>query len=282
MASFGALQDWDGLWLFVYENSNWERNRFNWFDLDTNPAKWGFMQAGAAIFREGRIDPLARTQILSYTHSDSPMTDLCKEQIKRGYDTFTILQDLYKISWKDFLNTRLVTSLDKNDNKKFTSSKQDASNLTWDLAKNGHGRYVTKGAGAMVWMGHKDRFTDGNFVLENPDYAVVAMTAMDGQPFETSKKILITAIKRCENTGMKFTPKRDSVGSDWGGPPVLIEPIKGTISGLAFLKGEWTCQALGSDGKPTAKVPLTIDAKTKTFVVKLSPEYKTMWYLLTR
>jgi len=282
MATFGAMQDWDGVWLYCYEGGYWDGRRFSWFDLDTNSSKWGFLQAGAAIFREKQMDPLVKTQILSFTHSDKPLVDLCKHQIKRNYDTFTMLQDQYGVSWKDFLNTRLVTSLDKKDNAKIAAQSPEKSNLTWDVAKNGHGRYVARGAGAIVWMGHKDRLNEGNFVLENPDFAVVSITAMDNQPFEKSKKILITAIKRCENTGMKFTPKRDSVGSNWGGPPVIIEPIKGSISGLAFLKGDWTCRAIGPDGKPTANVPLTVDEKTKTLVVKLSPEYKTMWYLLTR
>ncbi len=285
MASFGAMQDWDGLWLFVYEAGNWDRNRIHWFDLDTNPAKWGFMQTGAAIFRDRQITPFQKSRTLSYTSSSDPLADMARHQIKRNYDTFTMLADQHGINWKDFLDTRLISSLHKKDNAKHNPIpllQPEKSKLAWDLAPNGHGKYLAKGVGAMVWMGHKDRFTEGNFILESPDYAVVTMTALDDQPFQKSKKILVTAIKRCENTGMKFNEKRDSVGNNWGGPPVIIEPIKGTISGLSFLKGDWKCQTLGPDGKPTANVPLTTDAKTKTLVLKLSPEYKTMWYLLTK
>ncbi|MFH1719771.1 MAG: carbohydrate binding domain-containing protein, partial [Planctomycetota bacterium] len=50
LASFAAAQDWDGLWLYTYSHSsdNWDRENLNsYFDIDTNPAKWGFMRSGA-------------------------------------------------------------------------------------------------------------------------------------------------------------------------------------------------------------------------------------------
>ena len=55
IASFAAAQDWDGVWLYTYSHSSdgWYRENLNsYFDIDTNPAKWGFMRAGAAIFRD--------------------------------------------------------------------------------------------------------------------------------------------------------------------------------------------------------------------------------------
>ena len=282
MSSFAALQDWDGIWFFMY-NPVPSRNTIHWFDLDANPSKWGFMPAGAAIFRDGAVAPFVKTRILSYVGTETPIEDMIQAQLKRNYDTFAVLQDRYKVAWKDFVDTRLVTSLDGvKVTPQATSARPERSHLTWDVAENGHGRYIVTGPGAMVWIGHADRFSgDTNFKLEKPDFAVVTLTAMDGQELDKTKKILVTAIKRCENTGMKFNEKRDSVGTDWGGAPVLIEPIAGTISGLPFLKGDWQCQAVGPDGNATAQVPLTKDEKTGTLTLQLSPEYKTMWYLLT-
>ena len=281
MASFAALQDWDGIWFFMY-NPNPSRNTIHWFDFDANPAKWGFMAAGAAIFRNGGVQPLAATRVVSYVGEENPILDIIKHQVNWNYDTFRMLQDQAKVTWKDFLNTRLVTSFDGKDRTFSSPSSAAPSKLTWDVADNGHGRYVATGAGAMVWMGHADRLTgDANLALEKPDFAVVTMTAMDEKPFGQSRKILVAAIKRCENTEMKFNEKRDSVGGNWGAAPVLIEPVAATIADLPFLAGNWKCQVLGPDGMPTAEVPLVKSEKSDTLVLKLSPEYKTMWYLLT-
>ena len=65
IASFAAAQDWDGIWLFDYSGSTnaWSRQTMSgFFDIDTNPAKWGFMRAGAAIFRERQAPPLATSR----------------------------------------------------------------------------------------------------------------------------------------------------------------------------------------------------------------------------
>jgi hypothetical protein len=61
MASFAAAQDWDGIWFYTYSHSSddWDReNMSSYFDIDTTPAKWGFMRAGAAIFREAVVTPV--------------------------------------------------------------------------------------------------------------------------------------------------------------------------------------------------------------------------------
>ncbi|MCX5672345.1 MAG: hypothetical protein NTU94_13595, partial [Planctomycetota bacterium] len=55
LAAYAAAQDWDGIWLFAYSHRGGpaERDRFDsYFDIDANPSKWGFMRAGAAIFRQ--------------------------------------------------------------------------------------------------------------------------------------------------------------------------------------------------------------------------------------
>ncbi|MCX5636566.1 MAG: hypothetical protein NTX52_02585, partial [Planctomycetota bacterium] len=92
-----------------------------------------------------------------------------------------------------------------------------------------------------------------------------------------SKKILVAACGRCENVGMKFSEDRRTVGRNWGGPPVQIEAVEGS---LVLPGGRWICQPLGPDGRPTLEVPVSY--KDGQGVLHLSPQYKTMWYLLTR
>jgi hypothetical protein len=60
LSSWAAAQDWDGIWLFAYSHRASQADHESYdsfFDIDANPAKWGFMPAGAAIFREAGITP---------------------------------------------------------------------------------------------------------------------------------------------------------------------------------------------------------------------------------
>ena len=134
------------------------------------------------------------------------------------------------------------------------------------------------GAGVLAGHGSKfDRYSDGYARIESPEYAVITATPLDGVPWPRSNKILITACGRCENTGMKFSRDRRTVGRQWGRRPVRIETVEGTVM---IPVGRWQCQVLGPDGAAKANVPVRVvdDAN----YVDLSPKHATMWYLLTR
>ncbi len=146
-------------------------------------------------------------------------------------------------------------------------------------------------AGAGVLAGDTTRFVQSR--IDSPAYAVITATPLDGAPWWNSKKILVTACGRCENTDMKFSDDRRTVGRDWGGPPVQIEAVEGTVT---VPTGQWKCQALGPDGMPSQQVAVRIESEQnparlaqpslagdgQRHTVELSPKYRTMWYLLTR
>ncbi|MBN1941733.1 MAG: beta-galactosidase [Phycisphaerae bacterium] len=278
LSSFAAAQDWDGLWLFTYEEN---RRQVHWFNFAHNPAKWGFMQAGAAIFRDGGLTTLPQTRHLSYAAKDKPLESMIRHQIKRNYDMFAMLRDQYGVKWSDFIDTRLVVNLD-GDNQQGDGTAKADTNILWDKSADGKGRYIASGPGGRVWIGHADRLKgQQGLTVTKPDFAVVTLTPLDGQSLAECKKALVTAIFRAENTGMKFNEKRDSVGESWGSLPVLIEPVEGTIAGIAELKGQWTCTALKPDGTAGEAVPVTYD-DNQLPRFELSAKFKTIWYLLER
>ncbi|HUU90669.1 MAG TPA: hypothetical protein VM238_05600, partial [Phycisphaerae bacterium] len=110
-----------------------------------------------------------------------------------------------------------------------------------------------------------------------PAFAAVTLVSLGGGPLDGAKAILVTACGRCENTGMQFSADRRTVGRNWGGPPVRIEPVEGRV---ALPAGRWQCHALAPDGTPKAPVPLEKTGDGKTTLV-LSPKHQTAWYLVT-
>jgi len=145
--------------------------------------------------------------------------------------------------------------------------------LIWSV-EDGKGLYIAQ-AGAGVLAGDTTRFE--RCQIDEPAYAVITATPLDGVPWLRSRKILITACGRCENLGMKFSKNRRTVGRQWGHGPVQIEAVKGTVE---IPRGNWRCQALGPDG--LARADVLIRSEDGSNYIVLSPQYKTMWYLLTQ
>jgi hypothetical protein len=280
IASFAAAQDWDGIWLYTYSHSSdgWYRENMNsYFDIDTNPAKWGFMRAGAAIFRHNGIDQLSDVVRVSLTDSSEPVATLAKLHHEYNGNISSALSEKASSSRQDMLDRQIIPAFGK-----VTRSRQSVNSdtrLAWPLV-DGKGLYAAFGQKAWVLTGHVEKFetaTRGMVTIDSPDFVAMAVTALDNKNLQQSHKVLITACGRCENTGMKFSEDRRTVGRSWGGPPVQIQTVKATVK---LQQGKWTCQALGPDGLPKHQVSVSYENDQST--LQLEPKYKTMWYLLTR
>ena len=278
IASFAAAQDWDGVWLFAYSHEiadPAEKGCFtSFFDISANPAKWGFMPAGAAIFREGGILPLKRFERvnLSYT-KEVLVAPLAALHMKYGSNMLAAVNATGGLGGTC---NRLEVSLSRLVSRRLDGGMETltSDSLSWWADKQGIGQFHATGPGAQVLVTHwpYEGSTGLGLAFSRPFFAVMTMTALDGQPIEKSKAVLVTACGRCENTDMRFSADRRTVGRNWGKAPVLIEPVESTSS---LPKGSWKCVALAPDGTPQAEVPVDGDK------IKLSPAYKTMWYLLT-
>jgi hypothetical protein len=276
IASFAAAQDWDAVWLYTYSHSSddWDRENMNsYFDIDTNPAKWGFMRAGAAIFRDGGIQPLSGVSTIALTGSEDMLTSLANLHLRHDRDMFDIVAERAQITLSDVLKTQIVLALSGQSDLKSPTGSGPV--LDW-FVEYDRGFYAAWGSAAWAFAGHANRFeasTSGRISVTSPPFVAMTVTALDGAAVNESRKILVTACGRCENTGMIFSADRRTVGRNWGQAPVQIEAVEAV---LALPEGQWQYQALGPDGTPKR------EASTGNSVLRLSPEYGTMWYLVTR
>jgi hypothetical protein len=277
IASFAAAQDWDGVWLYTYSHSSdeWDREHLNgFFDIDTNPAKWGFMRAGAAIFREAGVQPHADSLLVSLSESQDLLGDLARLHLRRDRNMFALLSEQGKVSRDEVLSAHLSAAFVGKTRR--VQSGTTSTSLAWTV-ENGKGLYMVNGKSAAAAAGHAERLNEmahnREEVITSPDFLAVTAISLDGRPLDDSNKILMTACGRCENTGMEFSKNRQTVGRNWGRAPVQIEAVTGTV---ALPRGQWKCEALGPDAMPKQEVPVVDGA------AELSPEYGTMWYLFTR
>jgi hypothetical protein len=274
-ASFAAAQDWDAVWLYTYSHSSndWYRENMNsYFDIDTNPAKWGFMRAGAAIFREGLVQPLGNSvRAELFLRSNDLVSELAQLHLKHDRNMFEVVSAACGVTRQNILSNRLFIEFRSPPG--IGDTAPNRTNLKW-LVENGRGLYYV-GSGSGVLAGDTSRFE--RCQIDDPAFAVITATPLDGLPWPRSSKILITACGRCENVGMEFSKDRRTVGRQWGQGPVQIEAVTGTVE---IARGNWTAKSLGSDGLAKADVPVRSEGDRN--FIEMSPKYKTMWYLLRK
>jgi len=279
LASFAAAQDWDGIWLFTYSHSEQVDREMlsSYFDIDQNPAKWGFMRAGTAMFDRGAVPSLAETQQVALAEAQAKMLDGLVA-LHRAHDRnlFTVAADRAGLSWKDLLKRQLAVVL-AGETKTVSRGRAGMPLISWDAA-DGRGTWVVEATGARVLIGHGGCRGAG-IDLRRPEFAAVTVTALDGRPLAEARSVLVAACGRAENTGMVFVKDRQTVGRNWGEPPVRIEPVEGTVD---LPKGTWTCHALKPDGTRCAEVRVETAGSGTTPRLPLDPKHATMWYLLER
>jgi len=80
-------------------------------------------------------------------------------------------------------------------------------------------------------------------------YSAIYVTALEpDKTIETSRELLVVALARARNTGMKFSPAGDKMLSPGAGP-FLMEPVKARIA--LHRTGEFKVFLLDHDGRLT-------------------------------
>jgi hypothetical protein len=286
LASFAAAQDWDGIWMFCYDSGpdEWNDNYFNgYFDILHNPAKWGFFPAGASIFRYGGIGPVGNTQsYIALTNPASPVPALAEQYLGYNSDMFGILTRNSSITRQDLLTKRITNALFETGTIT-TPAEPNQTTVNWQISSDGNGIYTVTGKSARVYVGHKEKFlaaSNNTIEVNEPNYVTLTITSLEPaytiNSLPQKRKFLITAIGRCENTGMIFSADRTTVGTNWGHAPVQIEPV---LAKIKFTFKGLKCYALLPDGTIKTTVPTYVE--NGQMIIELSPTYQTMWYLVT-
>ncbi len=250
IASWAGRQGWNGIWLYTYSHSNneWDRDRLNsYFDVDSNPGKWGFMTAGALAYRDYGLEvcdrPLKNMNFLTCAYP--PKVFALNNQL-------SIIDNVHKVA----NNTEMINS---------AGSWKDGAFI---VTSGESGVFAGKVGELRKLLADNDRFS---IDIETPERVTIMITPLPEK--NGNDEYLITACGRCENSDMQFSASRNTVGSNWGHGPVQIEAVKGRVS-LKEISGKSSCFALKPDGTISEEVA------TDAGKILLDPKYGTMWYLV--
>src|SRR5262249_27192448 len=109
--------------------------------------------------------------------------------------------------------------------------KSTTGQLAWDISDKGFFTVNTPGTKAVVGFtgGKEQTLGDVKVKIETP-FASLFLTALDKKDDLTScKKALISVLARQSNTGFTYFTVDNRVLKN-GGPPILLEPVKATVT----------------------------------------------------
>jgi hypothetical protein len=272
IASFAALQDWDGLFQFDWGGTDSNSRRISgYFSLQQHPGKLAFLPAAALMFRRGDIEPatgLARLSIPTgkveeLTANNVSMLDAWKQA---GLTTANILTH------------RLELCFDSDSPLKAMFSEKHGSSASWNSDAS---LYMVDSRAVKVVVGNctgrSTQMKDVEFEIKANarNFAVLTLNTVDRQSIPQSRRMLLTVVGNVENTGMGWNADHTSVGTKWGTPPTICEGISGRMK-LASNSRTAKVYALNGTGERAGEVPATITTGHLAF--DFGPQYRTLWY----
>ncbi|MEI6501074.1 MAG: carbohydrate binding domain-containing protein, partial [Armatimonadota bacterium] len=284
-AAYGGLQDWDGFFSFAYEGSrdSWSANRLmGYFDVQHHPTQMATMPTAAALFLRGDMATPRQGEVVSSTTEG--MYEVTRKAMpwgtwsngsSVGLTRAGALQHPVALRLDGGPATKLAPTADAE------RSVSSDGQWTWDSTK-GRERVLLNTARTRGLIGSTlgGPFALGDITIAPgknlQDWAAITLTAMDGADFTQPGRLLLTATGYAENTSMGWkNEQKDTVGSDWGTGPTLVEGIPATIT-LPVVAARVTVYALDERGQRREKVAVRDEGGKATF--DIGPACKTIWY----
>ncbi len=112
--------------------------------------------------------------------------------------------------------------------------------------------------------------------VDNP-YANVLITSTDGKPVSESKRMILVATGRSQNTGQEIGKDKDGFMNyvKTGKGPILVEALRGQVGLTGVLPG-LSIYALDCEGRRMGKVETAANGGSLNFT--LSPKWGTIWF----
>ncbi len=272
IASFAALQDWDGLFQFDWGGTDSNVRRIaGYFALRQHPAKLAFLPAAALMFRRGDVPPATERALLRIPAAE--VEELTAENVS--------MSEAWRrggLALGDLLTHRQEVLFAPAGKLEMEATKGLSSPVAWDTEA---GLYTVDAPAAKVvagrCAGRTTKLQGAEFdVKANPrGFAVLCLNAADGRPLARSRRLLLAAAGNVENTGMGWNPDHTSVGNKWGSAPTICEGIAARLT-LTTAAKRARAYALDGAGARAGETPATLSGGRLAF--EIGPRFKTLWY----
>jgi Carbohydrate binding domain/Cellulase (glycosyl hydrolase family 5) len=272
IAAYGALQDWDGIFIYSYgaHDKKWDNGYINnFFDSHSNPVKMKSLVSSVLLFRRGDITA-ANPKIIK-----APDNSIFIEQLREAY-RMPSSEYIGASRTESFMHyASIATQKSIAPELPYYSETKE---LVWG---ENSGRTVlinTQRSKGVIGAQKKYSFDAKSVIFDfnnsSTAWSAVLISAISGNNF-SSGTFLITALGREENSGQKWLDeKRTSIGRNWGKGPVLVEGVDARVI-FPVQSSRVKVWALDERGNRRSEIKV---GGTSTSTIQLSEKHKTLWY----
>ncbi|MBC2664217.1 hypothetical protein H7F51_01655 [Novosphingobium flavum] len=240
LASYAALQDWDGIFFYTFEtkiSGQWQPAIADYFDMTLDPVKMAQMPVGAMLFLRG--DVAAANQVVTRAYSTDQISEAARmpraamPYYTPGFDPAIPLTHGSRVSCLD-CKPSLPAALPPAN-----PIVSDTGQLSWKTTDGKQGIFRVDTPRSQALVG----FVEANPAMQTRHlsadirntFAAITLSSLDGKPVQLANRLLLTVTSRTQNTGVQWDARR-SMLTDWGTAPTLIEPVTGWVQ-LKDLEG---------------------------------------------
>ncbi len=311
IGAYGAFQNFGGIIAFDWTSSRnyWPKHLSSIFEINANPAKLVTLPAVAAMFLRGDVTK-GSNQVLVSLGEETQRYILRKTGNPYSIQAGAVgIPNIMALQQKMGLDTE-AEALDVNSNKSLWQYPKDAQTsiigstvttdtgeLHWDLTETGRGVITVNTERSKALIGYcGGRTVNLSGVVISPGdtrqdgWAAITLTMIEGRNFDQSGRILLTATGYFENKGMASVDLGASkvTVEQWGQGPPMVEGISAIVE-LPVASERVVAYALDEAGNRRGALPVaadissmssqnTYDGTARHAVVKIGPEYRTLWY----
>lgn len=242
IAAFGALQDWDAIFLYTYshEDKNTKAGCISgFFDIGQHPTVMANVPVASLLFRRGDLNPAS--QLLQIPLPPEKEIEFIAQKGnawgvlpvgKLGVDLKNAILHRIALDISGKSPVPAIEDLAKD------LQISDTGEMKWRLPAKDKGVLELRGVKTKSVIGHVDnqRIDLGHgvqFMLDQTrtGWCTVSLALLEGESFERNpRRALLVATGIVENTGMVWKDEtRCTVGTKWGKPPSIVETIGATI-----------------------------------------------------
>ncbi len=273
MAAYACLQDWHPMQYAYLAFIDYEPQVINSFMVLYDPAHMNVLPASALMFHRGDVK-----EAMTGYYERVAAGEFMDPAFAPKRDNRLALLGKYGLVFANVAEARFPANPDllKQASDK-TKQVYDSvtGELRWDL-NQGLLRIDsprTQGVAGFA-KGQAVATSDVIFNVGN-EFAVVMVSALDGEPIRQSKRMLVSTSARAQWSGMEFDEQSGTITKS-GKPPFLMEPVVGTVR--VRHDKPITVFCLSSSGKRFDYAPMQKSAEGTTF--EMRPANRCMHYEL--
>lgn len=289
MVCYGSLQDWDGMLYFAYQPDPRRGAPLSSFGNQSDPVRWGQMPFAALVFHRGAVAPAKQSIDIAWARAETFRTRPRRSDDPNSpYHVLPFLSRVRNVYFDSVYRGEadLVIAGGAPSQRAFAAAgavvsaaewrrrhpstgvyRSDTGELTLDTTKGVFTAVTPTAVVATGFLGILDRLVLGPVELEcATPFASVSLVSLDGVPLTRSRRLLLTAVARAENTGQALVSR----------PPrsrATPEPVLDADTGAVLRQGQ---QALAEPGRaPVLAEPvdarLTLRTRAPLVANPLSP-----------